>query len=78
MQIDPLQPIMFDNETNPGVGAGWWQVNPFAAANREFTEDDGRAHSGRSIRPKTLLALQASIVVVVAGFITIGWIAPLL
>lgn len=34
MQIDPSQPIMFDSETMPGQGTGWWQVHRFMDAGR--------------------------------------------
>lgn len=33
MQIDPSQPIMFDSDTMPGLGAGYWQMYPFASDN---------------------------------------------
>lgn len=28
MQIDPGQPIMFDSESPPGRGTGYWQMDP--------------------------------------------------
>jgi len=79
MKIDPSQPIMFDNDTNPGVGAGWWQVNPFAADNREHFEDSQwSAGDGYALRPRTFKILAGCLIAVVGGFMTIGWIAPLL
>lgn len=79
MRIDPTQPIMFDNDTNPGVGAGLWQVNPFAAENREhFAADQWSSGDGYSLRPKTFKILASCLVAVVGGFIAIGWIAPLI
>ena len=42
MQIDPKQPIMFDNEAMPGIGRGYWQPNPFARIN----DDDGSTQFG--------------------------------
>lgn len=28
MKIDPRQPIMFDTDAAPGLGRGYWQLNP--------------------------------------------------
>jgi len=28
MRIDPTQPIMFDSDSPPGRGTGYWQVGP--------------------------------------------------
>jgi hypothetical protein len=30
MRIDYTKPIMFDRDTNGGLGAGTWQINPTA------------------------------------------------
>jgi hypothetical protein len=35
MDIDRSQPIMFDSDTMPGLGAGYWQVH-------RFMDDDHR------------------------------------
>ena len=33
MQIDNSQPIMFDSESMPGQGTGYWQVHRFMDGN---------------------------------------------
>ena len=38
MDIDRSQPIMFDSDTMPGLGAGYWQVHG-------FMDDDYRKQS---------------------------------
>lgn len=48
MQIDPSQPIMFDTETMPGQGTGWWQVNRFM--------DDGLP-AGRPVKGDRVVTL---------------------
>lgn len=78
MKIDPLQPILYDNDTNPGLGAGWWQANPFAASLRELGEEQQDLQSGGSIKPKTVFLLQGAVVAVVGGFIAAGWFGLLL
>ena len=37
MLVDPSQPIYFDNESAPGRGIGYWQMNP----RRLYFLDDG-------------------------------------
>ena len=37
MLIDPSQPIIFDTDTAPGRGIGYWQINP----RRSYFLDDG-------------------------------------
>ena len=78
MKIDPLQPVLYDNDTNPGVGAGWWQANPFAASLREFGDEQQDFRNGNSIKPKTVFLLQGVVVAVVGGFIAAGWFGLLL
>lgn len=48
MQINPSQPIMFDTETMPGQGTGWWQVNRFM--------DDSRP-AGRPVKGDRIVTL---------------------
>lgn len=38
MLIDPSQPIIFDTESAPGRGIGYWQMNP----RRMYFFDDGQ------------------------------------
>ena len=70
MQIDPLQPIMFDSETIPGMGAGYWQADPFGGSS-------GRARS-RPARNRTERIIQGATVAAIVAFIAVGWLAPLL
>lgn len=79
MRIDPTQPIMFDNDTNPGVGAGWWQMNPSSGDSRDFFEGRQWSNSRASVfQPKTVKILTLATFILVAGFIAVGWMGLLL
>ncbi len=72
MQIDPNQPIMFDNETMPGIGRGYWQANPFTSIHH----DDDNVPTGSSgsdkISPRAIRIMQVAIFSVATGFFVIG------
>jgi hypothetical protein len=78
MQIDPSQPIMFDNDTMPGLGAGYWQVNPFAATHREDAGEMIGADGDSSVSPRAVKLMAAAIVTVAAGFVVIGGVSTFL
>lgn len=59
MLIDPSQPIMFDSDSPPGRGAGYWQINP----RRSYFSDDELDDSTVSSTPDTKIGRIASRVV---------------
>ena len=78
MQIDPSQPIMFDNDTMPGLGAGYWQVNPFAATHRDDPADITGSSGNGSVSPRAVKLMAAAIVTIASGFVVIGGISTFL
>lgn len=42
MQFDPTQPIMFDTDTVPGRGTGYWQIHPFAPGRNNGARASGK------------------------------------
>jgi len=74
MQIDPNQPIMFDNEAMPGIGRGYWQANQFARIN----DDDGNTQFGSvesdKSSPRTVRAMQIAVFSAAIGLFVIGGI----
>lgn len=74
MQIDPNQPIMFDNEAMPGIGRGYWQANPFARIN----DDDGNTQFGsaetNNASPRTVRAMQIAVFSTAIGIFVVGGI----
>jgi len=58
MQIDPGQPIMFDTESAPGRGTGYWQMDPGRAydwGEHPSARSDTRA--GRIVNRMVLVAV---------------------
>lgn len=78
MQIDPNQPIMFDNDAMPGVGNGYWQVNPFSANHRDDETEPTLSQGESPISMRTFRLMQAAVVTVAAGFVIIGGISTFL
>jgi len=78
MQIDPNQPIMFDNDAMPGVGRGYWQVNPFSANLRDDETEPTLLEGESPISLRTFRLMQAAVVTVAAGFVIIGGISTFL
>lgn len=78
MQIDPSQPIMFDNDAMPGLGAGYWQVNPFAAAHREDAGEMVGTDGSSLLSPRAVKLIAAAIVTVASGFVIIGGVSTFL
>ena len=73
MQIDPNQPIMFDNEAMPGIGRGYWQANQFARIN----DDDETAQLGSErdkSSPRTVKAMQIAVFSTAIGLFAVGGI----
>lgn len=78
MRIDPSRPIMFDNDAMPGLGAGYWQVNSFAATHREDAGEMVGADGNSSVFPRAVKLMAAAIVTVAAGFVIIGGVSTFL
>lgn len=78
MQIDPSQPIMFDSDAMPGLGAGYWQVNPFAATHREDAGEMVGTDGNSSLSPRAVKLMAAAIVAVASGFVIIGGVSTFL
>ncbi|MDJ0277649.1 hypothetical protein QLH51_12665 [Sphingomonas sp. 2R-10] len=73
MQIDPNQPIMFDNETMPGIGRGYWQPNPFGAFNHDDDNMRFASRNGKNASPRTVRLAQAAVFTVSAvGLLVVG------
>jgi len=74
MQIDPNQPIMFDNDAMPGIGRGYWQANQWARIN----DDDGTAQFGsvesEKSSPRTVRAMQIAVFSAAIGLFAVGGI----
>jgi hypothetical protein len=41
MEFDPTQPMIFDTESSPGRGSGYWYVNPFSSTGSRDNASSG-------------------------------------
>jgi hypothetical protein len=70
MQVDPRQPIMFDSDTMPGLGAGYWQMS-------QFMDDD--AHNVAPIaNDRTSKIARFCFAVLIGGGLIVGAIGRFL
>lgn len=73
MQIDPNQPIMFDNDAMPGIGRGFWQPNPFGAFNHGDDNTQFSSRPGGNASPRTVRMAQAAVFTIsVVGLLVVG------
>lgn len=63
MQIDPGQPIMFDESSPPGRGTGYWQMDP-GRSDYEFSNDTNGQQS--AVRAILIFALVFGVIGVAA------------
>ena len=70
MRIDYTKPIMFDRDTNGGLGVGTWQINPQFRRRRSTGASAPTTRTGRIARRVLLLACLSGLAV--GGFCSIA------
>lgn len=63
MRIDYTKPIMFDRDTNGGLGAGTWQINPQYRRHRSTEASAPVTRTGRIARRVLLIACLSGLAV---------------